>query len=177
LTFLAGGFTVKVKLPFQPADWPHVPDYQVLEALGGGGMRLVFLARDLKLGRLTAIKVIRPQGLPTPEQLRRFQAECAALARLNHPHIVQIYQSGDIQGQPYYVMEYVKGGSLAQALKDQGPGASSGRRSYSPDLDAEWAHLLCPPRRLVLRRPRSRSSRPIQVVSLLRSGGRGGSAA
>jgi serine/threonine protein kinase len=73
----------------------------------------VYEARDLHFQRrLVAIKMIRTGANPGPEQLARFRAEAEALARLQHPHIVQIYTVGEHAGQPFLVMEYVEGGSL-----------------------------------------------------------------
>jgi hypothetical protein len=104
-----------------PATWsapvPRLPGYEVIGELGHGGMGIVYKARDLHFQqRLVAIKMIRAGANPGPELLARFRAEAEALARLQHPHIVQIYTVGEHVGQPFLVMEYVEGGSLAKRL-------------------------------------------------------------
>jgi tetratricopeptide (TPR) repeat protein len=92
-----------------------IPGYEILGLLGRGGMGDVFKARDVRLGRLVAVKRINAQRT-SGEELRRFQAEAKALARLQHPHIVQIFEVNEHQGQPYFAMELVAGGSLDKKL-------------------------------------------------------------
>jgi hypothetical protein len=98
------------------ADWPAVPGYEVLAELGRGGMGVVYLARDLGLKRLAALKMLPHRAHDVPDRLARFRAEAEAVARLRHPHIVQIFTWGEHHGRPYFVMEYVEGGSLDQAV-------------------------------------------------------------
>jgi WD40 repeat protein/serine/threonine protein kinase len=98
-----------------------VPGYEVLGELGRGGMGIVYKARHVKLQRDVALKMILTGGLAGPEELRRFQAEAEAAARLQHPNIVQLYEygelpSGDGLPRPYFALEYVDGGSLAARL-------------------------------------------------------------
>jgi tetratricopeptide (TPR) repeat protein/predicted Ser/Thr protein kinase len=93
-----------------------VPGYQVLEVLGEGGMGVVWKARQDGLDRLVALKRIRSVGQPAPETLARFRREAEAVARLRHPNIVQIYDVGEQDGEPYLALEYIEGGSLAQKL-------------------------------------------------------------
>ena len=116
--------------------WPTIPGYEILAELGGGGMGIVYQARDLMAGRLVALKVIRPdrlRGLP-PKQARawldRFRREAKTLASLDHPNIVRVYEVGDHDGEPYFSLEFCDGGSL------------QGRITDSPLGPAEAARLL-----------------------------------
>lgn len=91
--------------------------YEILGTLGAGGMGEVYRARDTRLDRVVAIKVL-PPGLLTDEPARRrFRKEALALARLSHPNIAAVYDVGDQEGVDYLVMECVPGMSLAQKLK------------------------------------------------------------
>ncbi len=94
--------------------------YELLEVLGEGGMGIVFKARQVGLGRLVALKQIRPEALAGAGGVARFRREAEASARLRHPNIVQIFDVGRLAGVPYYAMEYVEGGTLADRL-DAGP--------------------------------------------------------
>jgi hypothetical protein len=99
------------------ATAPYLPGYEIVGELGHGGMGIVYKARDLRFQqRLVAIKMIRAGADSRPERLARFRGEAETLARLKHPHIVQIYTVGEFAGQPFLVMEYVEGGSLGQRL-------------------------------------------------------------
>jgi tetratricopeptide (TPR) repeat protein len=99
------------ELPF-PAD---IPGYEVLAKLGHGAMGVVYKARQVALNRLVALKMIGSR-LVRPEWKSRFQAEAAALARLDHPNIVRVFDSGEHLGLPYFTMEYVAGGNLDQKV-------------------------------------------------------------
>ncbi|MBL9126075.1 MAG: serine/threonine protein kinase, partial [Verrucomicrobiales bacterium] len=90
--------------------------YELLEVIGSGAMGVVYRARQISLNRIVALKMLRPARLLTPEDLRRFAIEAEAIARLTHPNIVPIYESGEERGQPFYTTRYVEGGSLAQRL-------------------------------------------------------------
>ncbi|WP_406695127.1 protein kinase [Singulisphaera sp. Ch08] len=96
---------------------PEVPGYEILGLLGRGGMGVVYRARQLGLGRIVALKMILTGFQAGPKDLARFRAEAAALARLQHPNIVQIYDVGETGSRPYFVFEFVAGGSLAQYLQ------------------------------------------------------------
>jgi serine/threonine protein kinase len=98
-------------------EWPDVPGYEILGELGRGGMGVVYKARQLGLERLVALKMILNGIQAGPKELARFRAEAAAIARLQHPNIVQIYDVGEAAGRPYFVLEYVPGGSLAEHLQ------------------------------------------------------------
>jgi serine/threonine protein kinase len=109
-------------VPLRPTDprveaLPAVAGYEVLGLLGRGGMGVVYRARQLGLDRIVALKMILTGSQAGPKDLGRFRAEAAALARLQHPNIVQIYDVGEAAGRPYFVFEFVAGGSLAQYLR------------------------------------------------------------
>ncbi len=105
--------------PPPPAGLPQVPGYEILSVLGQGGMGVVYQARDLALKRTVALKMIRAGCERSAEALGRFRDEAESVARLDHPHIVRILTSGEHQGQPYFVMEHIEGGSLAARLRGQ----------------------------------------------------------
>jgi DNA-binding beta-propeller fold protein YncE len=101
----------------QEAGWPIIPGYEILREVGRGGMGVVYLARQLSCDRQVALKMLltAPQTGPQ-EQRHRFRAEAHAVARLQHPGVVQLFEVGENEGRPYLVMEYVAGGSLADRL-------------------------------------------------------------
>jgi serine/threonine-protein kinase len=90
--------------------------YRLDEEIGRGGMGVVYRAWDTQLNRLVAVKMIRTPSWATPEALARFRAEAVAAARLQHPNIVQVFETGEHAGRPYVVLEYAAGGNLAQLL-------------------------------------------------------------
>jgi serine/threonine-protein kinase len=93
-----------------------IPGYTLLRELGRGGMGVVLLARQLRLKRPVAIKM--PPDTLMGQDWLRFRTEAQAAARLQHPHIVQIHETGEHDGLPFLVMEYVEGGNLAHKLAD-----------------------------------------------------------
>lgn len=90
--------------------------YQVVDLLGRGGLGVVYRGYDPLLKRTVAIKMIRPGALVGVEQRERFRVEAEAGARLDHPNIIRVYEVGEESGQPYLVLEYVEGPTLAQRL-------------------------------------------------------------
>jgi len=100
----------------QAEPLPDVAGYEVLGVLGRGGMGVVYRARQLALQRIVALKMILTGSQADPKNLARFRAEAAALARLQHPNIVQIYDVGESAGRSYFALEFVAGGSLARHL-------------------------------------------------------------
>jgi tetratricopeptide (TPR) repeat protein len=99
-----------------PGGLPLVPGYDVLDMLGRGAMGVVYRARHKHLKRLVALKMILSGADASPDELARFRGEAEALARLQHPHIVQIYDVGEHEGRPYFALELVDGGSLRDRL-------------------------------------------------------------
>jgi transcriptional regulator with XRE-family HTH domain len=95
-------------------------NYELGEQIGGGSFGIVYRAQQLRLERAVAVKVIRPQYADHPDFIRRFEAEAHMVARLEHPHIVPLYDYWREPGAAYLVMRYIRGGSLL-ALLQQGP--------------------------------------------------------
>ena len=79
-------------------------------------MGVVFRARHVRLNRFVALKMVLAGAYAGPQERLRFQREAEAVARLRHPNIVQIHDIGDSDGQPYFTMEYIEGGSMGQKL-------------------------------------------------------------
>jgi serine/threonine protein kinase len=102
----------------QPGDIEAIPGYELLGVLGRGGMGIVFRARQLSLKRQVALKMILTGRNARPAERTRFQREAEAVARLQHPNIVQIYEVGEQNGLPYFSLEFVNAGSLAQFLNN-----------------------------------------------------------
>jgi serine/threonine protein kinase len=93
--------------------------YEIEREIGAGGMATVYLARDLKHDRQVALKVLRPELAATlgPD---RFPREIRIVAKLQHPHVLPLHDSGESGGFLYYVMPYVEGGSLRQRIAREG---------------------------------------------------------
>jgi serine/threonine protein kinase/WD40 repeat protein len=102
--------------PAAPHVWPTVPGYEILAVIGHGGMGVVYKARHQGLNRLVALKMIGSSWSGDPERLARFRSEAEAVARLQSPHIVQIHDIGQVAGKPYFALELIDGGSLAEHL-------------------------------------------------------------
>ncbi len=98
---------------------PHVKDYELLEEIGRGGMAVVYRARQISLNRVVALKMILTGQLASAAEVARFHTEAEAVARLQHPNIVQIHAIGTHDGQPFLTLEYVDGGTLSNQLAGQ----------------------------------------------------------
>ena len=95
----------------------NLPGYEILGELGRGGMGVVYKARDVKLNRVVALKVILAGSHADSQQLVRFLAEAEVVAQLQHAHLVPIFEIGRHNDLPYFTLEYVSGGNLAQKLQ------------------------------------------------------------
>jgi WD40 repeat protein/serine/threonine protein kinase len=97
---------------------PTIPGYEIFEEVGRGGMGIVYRARQPRLQRFVALKMIRDSLLTDKNQMQRFEDEAKAFARLDHPNIIKIYEIGDVLGQPYFSMELADQGNLTDRLAD-----------------------------------------------------------
>jgi WD40 repeat protein len=97
-------------------EGPLLGDYELLAEVGQGGMGIVYKARHRALNRIVALKVTGASHLISAEAAQRFQIEAAAIARLDHPNIVPLYEIGEAFGQQFYSMAFVEGNSLADAV-------------------------------------------------------------
>ena len=95
---------------------PEIPGYLILSELGHGAMGVVYKARQTSLGRIVALKMILAGAHARPEMIARFRAEATAIARLQHPNIVQVYEVGEIDGLHFLTLEYINGTTLDKSL-------------------------------------------------------------
>src|SRR5215469_6554091 len=91
--------------------------YEIFEPIGAGGMGQVYKARDTRLNRTVAIKVLPPEFASRPDWKQRFEREAQTIASLNHPHICTLHDVGQQDGIDYLVMEFLEGQTLAQRLE------------------------------------------------------------
>lgn len=96
---------------------PDIPGYLVESVLGRGGVSIVYRASHLRLRRPVALKMLLTAAAADPRERERFQREAEAVASLRHLNIVQIYEVADANGQPYFTMEFVEKGSLAEKIR------------------------------------------------------------
>jgi eukaryotic-like serine/threonine-protein kinase len=95
---------------------PRIAGFELLDVLGVGGMGIVYKARQLRLDRFVALKMIRSGAGASPDDLARFDAEARAVAAIDHPNIVQIFEIGEHDGLPYFSLEFLAGGTLAKKI-------------------------------------------------------------
>ncbi|MFH0903043.1 MAG: serine/threonine-protein kinase, partial [Pseudomonadota bacterium] len=105
-----------------------VDHYRVLRLIGSGGMGEVYLARDTKLGRRVALKVIRPSYATSTAMIERFLREAQITATFSHPNIITVYAVGEYQGTPYLALEYVEGQTLRQRMQSERPSVREAMR-------------------------------------------------
>ena len=106
----------------------HLGPFEVLEPLGAGGMGEVYRARDSRLGRIVAVKVLRSDLAADPDRIERFEREARAASALNHPNIVTIYDVGVEEGMSYIAMESVDGSALRESRRPRKAASHSDRR-------------------------------------------------
>lgn len=116
--------------------------YQLISTIGGGGMAQVYQARDLVLGRLVAVKVLREQYASDPNFVMRFQREAQAAAKLAHPNIASVYDVGEENGLHFIVMEYVAGETLRERISRSAPMAPDDAVQIGAQIASalEYAH-------------------------------------
>ncbi|MCI0402475.1 MAG: protein kinase, partial [Acidobacteria bacterium] len=135
------GTTAELRTPF-----PVIAGYEAVKPLGEGGMGAVYLATDLKLGRRVAVKVVSRRLETGTEAEARFLREARSMAQVEHPHIVRVYSFGEVEGQPFLVMEYVEGQDLATRLAREGSLAVEEAlritRQTAEALEAAWEHKV-----------------------------------
>jgi serine/threonine-protein kinase len=104
-----------------PLVGQRVDHFELQTVLGEGGMGVVYLAHDLALNRIVAVKLLRPELGPQRALAQRLVDEARAQARLTHPHVITIFHIGEWRSAPYFAMELVRGRTLAQRLAQDGP--------------------------------------------------------
>ncbi len=114
--------------------------YELIRELGRGGMGVVYLAKQRELDRLVALKMILSNFLASEHVIHRFHIEAKAAARLRHPHIVQVFDTGRCHGQYYFAMDYVDGWSLEERLQS-GPMPAADAASLMIPVARAVAHL------------------------------------
>jgi WD40 repeat protein/predicted Ser/Thr protein kinase len=98
------------------SELPQIDGYDVERILGRGGMGVVYRAKHQKLNRLVALKMLLAGPYASPQAVARFVRESQAVAELHHPHIVQVHDVGEVDGRPFFTMEFVEGKTLAEDL-------------------------------------------------------------
>jgi eukaryotic-like serine/threonine-protein kinase len=119
-----------------------VDRYQLLDMIGQGGMGRVYLARDTRLDRPVALKILSPERMNNPRAVARFHREARVGARLQHENLVRIYDFGESNSRYFLVMEYIEGKTIASLIAEQGPvpPATAARLVRQVALGLEHAH-------------------------------------
>ncbi|QJW93649.1 serine/threonine-protein kinase [Frigoriglobus tundricola] len=138
-------------LPPRPTDsaFPRVRGYEIVGVVGCGGMGVVYEARHRDLNRRVAIKTLKGEALADPEFRERFRAEAGAIARLQHPNIIQVFEVGTVDTQPFethpspfIALEFVDGGSLAERTRAPQPPRYAAEMVKTLARAAHAAHRL-----------------------------------
>ena len=108
--------TAGASAPRSPLPRVRIPNYEILEEVARGGMGVVYKARHAQLDRTVALKMILTGDFAGPDQIERFKAEARAAAQLEHSGIVPIYEIGEVEGQNFFAMQFVGGGTLSEKL-------------------------------------------------------------
>jgi len=119
-----------------------VDRYVLLDLIGQGGMGRVYLARDTRLNRQVALKILSPERVNNPRAIARFEREARVGAQLQHENLVRIYDSGESNGRYFLVMEYIEGKTIGTLISEQGPmpSATAVRLLRQVALGLEHAH-------------------------------------
>jgi eukaryotic-like serine/threonine-protein kinase len=117
----------------QPVAWPEIPGFEILAEIGRGGMGVVYKARQAKLNRFVALKVLLAGSQASARAVGRFRSEAAAIARLQHPYIVQIFDIVEHDQQIFLSLEHIGGGSLSRRI---------GGMALPVARAVSWAHQL-----------------------------------
>ncbi len=135
--------------PIPDEQFPRLRNYEIISVVGSGGMGIVYEARHKELNRRVAIKTLRGENLTGPEFRERFRAEAEAIARLQHPNIIQVFevgtleqQSGDSHSHPFIALEFVDGGSLLERTRTPQSPLHAARTVETLARAVHAAHLL-----------------------------------